>query len=154
MSTAEKADPNLTPLLDIVFQLITFFMLVINFSNENYDQRIKLPVAGSARPMEDSGDKAVSDDRLVVNVTKGGHMLVTGKELLPHQAMAEIKHQADLVRLNMRASGIKPDANGALPTTIILRADRDTPFSSLYQLINACQSHGFYKFALKAMSGT
>ena len=52
-----KAEPNLTPLLDIVFQLITFFMLVINFSNENYDQRVRLPVAGSARPVED-GEKA------------------------------------------------------------------------------------------------
>ena len=45
-----RAEPNLTPLLDVVFQLITFFMLVINFSNENYDQRVRLPVAGSARP--------------------------------------------------------------------------------------------------------
>ena len=26
-----KAEPNLTPILDMVFQLITFFMLVINF---------------------------------------------------------------------------------------------------------------------------
>ena len=48
-----QAEPNLTPLLDVVFQLITFFMLVINFSNDNYDQRVRLPVAGSARPVED-----------------------------------------------------------------------------------------------------
>ena len=53
MSTEFKAEPNLTPLLDVVFQLITFFMLVINFSSENYDQRVRLPVADSARPVED-----------------------------------------------------------------------------------------------------
>ena len=47
---------------------------------------------------------------------------------------------------------MKLDGN-ALPTTIILRADRDTPFSSLYGLITACQANGFTKFALKAMSG-
>jgi biopolymer transport protein ExbD len=41
-----------------------------------------------------------------------------------------------------------------LPTTIILRADRDTPFASLYDLITACQANGFHKFALKAMSGS
>ena len=34
-----KAEPNLTPLLDVVFQLITFFMLVINFSNDNFDSK-------------------------------------------------------------------------------------------------------------------
>ena len=28
-----KAQPNLTPMLDMVFQLITFFMLVINFKS-------------------------------------------------------------------------------------------------------------------------
>ena len=52
-STELKAEPNLTPLLDVVFQLITFFMLMINFSSDNYDRRITLPVAGSARPVED-----------------------------------------------------------------------------------------------------
>ena len=60
MSQNTKAEPNLTPLLDVVFQLITFFMLLINFSNDNYDLRIKLPVAGSARPL-DVADKAAAE---------------------------------------------------------------------------------------------
>ena len=41
---SERAEPNLTPLLDMVFQLITFFMLVINFSSENYDARVLTPI--------------------------------------------------------------------------------------------------------------
>jgi len=53
MGSEMKAEPNLTPLLDVVFQLITFFMLLINFSTENYDQRVRLPVAGTARPIEE-----------------------------------------------------------------------------------------------------
>ena len=53
MGTEFKAEPNLTPLLDVVFQLITFFMLVINFSSENYDQRVRLPVAESAVPVDE-----------------------------------------------------------------------------------------------------
>jgi biopolymer transport protein ExbD len=146
-----KAEPNLTPLLDVVFQLITFFMLLINFSNDNYDQRVRLPVAGTARPI-DEADK-VAEDRLVLNVDKNGHLLFNGKTLLTHEAVAEIKHQAALVRVNLRASGQKPGENGALPTTIVLRADKDTQFSLLYSLISACQSNGFFKFALKAMNG-
>jgi len=59
-----KAEPNLTPLLDVVFQLITFFMLVVNFSTENYDQRVRLPVAESARPVEDS--QQIAEDRFCV----------------------------------------------------------------------------------------
>jgi biopolymer transport protein ExbD len=150
MSTELKAEPNLTPLLDVVFQLITFFMLVINFSNDNYDKRVVLPVAGSARPIED--DKQVSEDRLVLNIDKEGHLLMGGEVQPLHKAVQSIKRQADLVKLNIKASGQKLDASGALPTTIVLRADKEATFSSLLGLIKACQSNGFRKFALKAMN--
>ena len=150
MSSELRAEPNLTPLLDIVFQLITFFMLVIYFSNDNYDQRVKLPVAGTAKPADDS-EKA-SEDRLVLNVDKEGHLLLNGEVMSTAKALHEIKHQADLVKLNLKAAGLKPDANGGLPTTIVLRADRDTSFTNLYTLIQACQANGFFKFSLKAMN--
>jgi biopolymer transport protein ExbD len=149
-ASIDKAEPNLTPLLDIVFQLITFFMLVINFSNDNYDQRVRLPVAGTARPVEDGA--RVNEDRLVLNIDRDGHLLMNGESLTTNKAIAEIKHQADLVKLNLKAAGQKPDASGGLPTTIVLRADKDTPFTNLYTLITACQSNGFHKFSLKAMS--
>jgi biopolymer transport protein ExbD len=147
-----KAEPNLTPLLDVVFQLITFFMLVINFSTENYDQRVRLPVAESARPVEDTHQ--ISEDRLVLNIDQEGHLLINGEVQPLHEAIQTIKHQADLVKLNLKVGGVKVDANGGLPTTIILRADKDTSFSSLNNLIRACQNNGFRKFALKAMTGT
>jgi biopolymer transport protein ExbD len=54
----------------------------------------------------------------------------------------------------MRAAGQKVKEGEQLPTTIVLRADKDTPFSRFYSLITACQANGFYKFALKAMNGT
>ncbi|MFO0951751.1 MAG: biopolymer transporter ExbD [Isosphaeraceae bacterium] len=144
-----KAEPDLTPLLDVVFQLITFFMLVINFSNDNFDQRVKLPVAGTARPVEER--ERVAEDRLVLNIDKEGHLLMNGQAMPMHKAVSEIKHQADLVKLNLKAAGQKPGDNGMLPTTIVLRADKDVEFSSFYGLLTACQSNGFYKFALKAM---
>lgn len=145
-----RAEPNLTPLLDIVFQLITFFMLVINFSSENYDQRIHLPVAGSARPVED--DQRVSEDRLILNIDQEGHLLSGGHAQPLNEAIQTIKHQADLVKLNLRVAGLKPDASGGLPTTIVFRADKNAVFSSVMNLINACQTQGFRKFALKAMT--
>ncbi|APW64061.1 ExbD/TolR family protein [Paludisphaera borealis] len=146
----ESAEPNLTPLLDIVFQLITFFMLVINFATDNYDQRIRLPDAGSAQPVEDS--QRVLEDRLVLNIDKSGNLL-TGNEVQPlNEATQTIKHQADLVKLNLKVTGVKLDvATAGLPTTIILRADKDVTFSSVLNLIKACQNQGFRKFALKAM---
>jgi len=151
LSTELKAEPNLTPLLDVVFQLITFFMLMVNFSSDNYDRRITLPVAGSARPVED--DTQVGQDRLVLNIDKEGHLLMGGDAQPLYKAIQSIKHQADLIRLNLKAANHKFDATGSLPTTIVLRADRDTAFTALFDLIKACQSNGFRKFALKAMNG-
>src|SRR4051794_22011890 len=127
-------------------------MLVINFSNENYDQRVRLPVAGSARPV-DPGEGV--KDRLVLNVDQEGNLLFNGQTLDPEAAVKEIGIQADLVRLNINLGGkqkkIEPGQD--LPTTLVIRADRDTPFSQFHNLLAAAQANGFRKFALKAMTG-
>lgn len=145
-----QAEPNLTPLLDVVFQLITFFMLVINFTAENYDRRVHLPVAGSARPVEDA--QRVSEDRLVLNVDRDGRLLVGGQAQPLSEALTTIRHQAELVKLNLKASGVKYDSK-SLPTMIVFRADKDSSMGSVWKLLNACQTQGFVKFALKAMTG-
>ncbi|MBX6315793.1 MAG: biopolymer transporter ExbD [Isosphaeraceae bacterium] len=143
-----KAEPNLTPLLDVVFQLITFFMMVVNFSQDNFDLRIRLPVAGQAKPVE--ATKA-GEDRIVLNIDRDGRLLFSGKTLDTEAAVREIGRQADLVKLNAKVTGLEIDPSN-LPTTLVIRADRDTPFSQLFRLISACQANGFRKFALKAMN--
>jgi len=147
VSGAVRAEPNLTPLLDVVFQLITFFMLVINFSNDTYDQRVRLPVAGSARPVE-----GTREDRVVLNVDRDGNLLIEGKKLDTEKAIKEIALQAELVKLNAKISNKPIDDSNGLPTVLVIRADRDTQFSLLHQLITACQANGFRKFSLKAMT--
>ncbi len=125
MQQGMKAEPNLTPLLDVVFQLITFFMLVINFSNDNYDVTIKLPVAGSARPIDD-GAKAAAEDRLVLNIDSKGQLRFNGKVMSTGEAAQTIKFEADLARLNQKTlSGKKADPAAGLPTRVVIRADRD-----------------------------
>jgi biopolymer transport protein ExbD len=59
-----KAEPNLTPILDMVFQLITFFMLVINFKTAELDLSLRLPVIGSAKPLPEGAKVKL----LVLNV--------------------------------------------------------------------------------------
>jgi biopolymer transport protein ExbD len=136
-------------LLDVVFQLITFFMLVINFTNDNYDQRIKLPVAGSARPLDDP--RAAEEDRLVLNIDNHGDLLLNGKTLHGNAVAEQIKFEAQLVRLNKKAVAAKGQDDG-LPTRIVIRADRDAECGPIYSIINACQANGFRKFDFKAMT--
>jgi biopolymer transport protein ExbD len=142
-----KCEPNLTAMLDVVFQLMTFFLMVMNFSQDDYDVRVRLPVAGSARPVELPKE---GEDRLVLNIDRDGHLLIAGQSYDTERAIKEIRTQSQLIRLNAKVAGkeIKPGAT--LPTTLVIRGDRATPFGQLYRLITACQNFGFKTFALKA----
>ena len=151
MSSELSAEPNLTPLLDVVFQLITFFMLVINFSQDNFDSRVKLPIAGSARPQDDAAKLA--EERLVLNVDSRGNLLYNGEELGPERAASRIKLEAQIARANIKTLKGSVAPNEELPARVVIRADRDTPFSALFGLIGTCQANGYQKFDLKAMTG-
>src|SRR5215468_5358128 len=70
-----KAEPNLVPLLDLVFQLIMFFMVCVNFVSQQVNEDIKLPVAQSARPMDKT-----EVDVLFLNVDQSGKLIVPGRE--------------------------------------------------------------------------
>ena len=41
---------DLTPMIDMTFQLIAFFMVLINFTEADQDERIKLPTSVLAKP--------------------------------------------------------------------------------------------------------
>jgi biopolymer transport protein ExbD len=151
MGNELRAEPNLTPLLDIVFQLITFFMLVINFSQDNFDSRIKLPVAGSARPQDDASK--LNDERLVLNIDSKGNLIWNGQPLSAGEAVQKIKLEAQIARQNIKTLRGKVQEGEALPARIVVRADRDTPFTAIFTIINTCQTNGYQKFDLKAMNG-
>ena len=64
----DGSEPDLTPMLDMVFQLITFFMLVTNMKAAALDLNLKLPVVGSARPVDTGG----AEELLILNVMGDG----------------------------------------------------------------------------------
>src|SRR6267154_638205 len=56
----DACDVNLTPLLDLVLQLIMFFMITINFVRvDQFDDTINLPVASSAVPLDTTAEEWV-----------------------------------------------------------------------------------------------
>jgi biopolymer transport protein ExbD len=140
-----SAQPNLTPLLDMVFQLITFFMLVINFKDAALDQSLTLPVLGSARPLDTKGQ----EDLLVLNVDAEGQLKVYGVVRDVRTYIADEARQEE-VRLKAKNTPLKPGEE--LPTMVVIRADRATRFNLLNEIIKTCQQHNYRKFALKAMN--
>jgi biopolymer transport protein ExbD len=138
-----NAEPNLTPMLDMVFQLITFFMLVINFKAASMDLDLKLPVVGSARPVETGGK-----DLLVLNINEKGRLRVYGREERNIEAYLQREAMASMLANKYKNPDIK--LGDELPTTIVIRADRATPFKLLNRVIKAAQDNGFRNFSMKA----
>lgn len=141
---ALKAEPNLTPILDMVFQLVTFFMLVISFKAASLDASLQLPVIGSALPIE-TGER----DVLVLNVMRDGKLRMYG-EL--RDVESYIAQEAKIARQSAGEASSKSGASNELPTTVIIRADRTTPYHFIHLVIQACQTHGFRNFQYRALS--
>lgn len=145
MSHEASSEPNLTPMLDMVFQLITFFMLVINFKGASMDLSLKLPVLGSARPLDTKGE----EELLILNIDAEGRLKVYGVQKDVGTYIATEARMSELTANRKHPEFKKGDA---LPTTVVIRADKGIPFHLLHQIIQTCQSHGFRNFALKAMN--
>src|SRR6186713_1828194 len=120
MSHSASAEPNLTPILDMVFQLITFFMLVVNFKSAEMDLDLKLPVVGSARPIDTQGQ----EDLLVLNVNALGQLRVYG-QLVP-DIDTYIANEAQASQLAARRENPQFKPGDELPSTIVIRADKST----------------------------
>jgi biopolymer transport protein ExbD len=144
---SSSGKPNLTPILDMVFQLITFFMLVINFKSAALDLNLKLPVVGSARPVDTKGQTEL----LILNIDSKGNLNVYGRTM-PVEGYIANEAQVSLMTARLRKPDLK--LGDELPTTVVVRADKATPFTLLNRVIKACQENGFRQFALKAMNKT
>lgn len=145
-TSAANAEPNLTPMLDMVFQLITFFMLVSNFKAASLDLSLKLPVVGSARPVDTKG----AEELLILNIAQSGKLMVYGyeREIEPYIASESRVSKASAKANN---PAFNPDKD-ELPGTVVIRADKVTPFAEVNKVITICQEKGYRKFALKAMN--
>ena len=54
---SKMAEGDLTAMIDMVFQLIIFFMVLINFSQDDQNDKIKLPSSELAKPPEAPFDR-------------------------------------------------------------------------------------------------
>jgi biopolymer transport protein ExbD len=144
---AIKAEPNLVPLLDLVFQLIMFFLICVNFVSEQFDQDIQLPLSQSARSMEKG-----ESDVMFLNLDQQGNLLVS-EQAQPLSTRAEIQyflrqHYAGA----QRAADQSGDKAGKVRTAVIIRADKRATYAQVYELLQACKSAGYRKLQLRAES--
>lgn len=143
-------EPDMTPMIDIVFQLIAFFMIVTNFEQTQADERVKLPANELARP-----PLAPREQELVLNMgfIRAPDGTPTHAEPLIFRGagnnflVRDFGQQLELEARVAQAKKIDPKS-----MTVTIRADAEVPTGDVQQLIKIAQEAGFEKFALKAKS--
>jgi biopolymer transport protein ExbD len=129
-------DIDMTPMIDMTFQLIAFFMFVVNFSEAEQDDRIQLPSSQLAKPAE-----APFEVPITLQLTSSGAVVYSG-ELFDVASLGTVLEREKTVIID---SGKEPAA-----ATIIVRADGRSPTGDVQEIIRICQEKGFEKFALRA----
>ena len=148
LSSESNPEVNMTPVLDMVFQLITFFMLVVNFSGAAMDQSLQLPVLGTAQPL----DPVEGESLLVLNIDLLGHLKVYGGEQKDPAAYIASEGRSMFNAARVKQPKLKP--GDELPTMVVVRADTKTSIDKVNDIITICQKNGFKKFSFRAMSKT
>lgn len=108
---------NLTPLIDVVFLLLIFFLVATQFSQDDQQLPIKLPSARNALPM------TVVPEELVVNIGADGTYMVRGERVQPERLEAILAQSV---------------ADNPVQQTVILRGDRRAEFQSVVTVIDMC----------------
>ena len=143
------AEIDMTPMIDIVFQLIAFFMVISNFEQTQADERVKLPRDELAKPPEYK-----VEHELVLNVgflrDKDGNMKDADPFVFYPEGQVRVREFGPYFAREskiFRQRGIDPK-----DVTIVIRADKDTPTGLIQELIKLAQDKKakFTKFALKA----
>ncbi|MCS7303558.1 MAG: biopolymer transporter ExbD [Thermoguttaceae bacterium] len=136
--TSESFSPDMTPMIDVTFQLIIFFMLTINFVTEDQSERIKLPESELAKPPETPWESPIV---LQLTAAKPPSVIVGGDEV-----------SLSLIRgiLQREKQRLQELGRSAAKATVIIRADRDAHTGTLQKLIKECQDLGFERFVLRA----
>jgi biopolymer transport protein ExbD len=123
-AVASEASINMTPMIDVVFQLIIFFLVTSHFARQEAHLPLPLPAADSAAALKD-------DDapRLVINVTADGTLLFSGRSLAPSDLQQ---------RLAERMAELGKDVE------VRIRADRSVPYQHIEPVLLACASAGIW----------
>ncbi|MEE8450797.1 MAG: biopolymer transporter ExbD [Thermoguttaceae bacterium] len=136
-SSAGMAEGDMTPMIDMTFQLIAFFMVLINFSEAEQNERIRLPSSELAKPPERPFEAP-----LTLQLTSQGTVIFGGQDIPLAGLKSTLLREAQLLNAT-------PDRSVA-DATIIIRADRTAKTGVVQEVIQACQETGFERFALRA----
>lgn len=119
---------SMTPMIDVVFLLLIFFLVATRFEQEERDMEVSLPQASEAEPTIFPGKE------LFVTVTPRGDYYLDGKE-----------HDVTSLRVALKQAYNKNPGR----QRVTIRADQDSRTGSLVAVMDACNQANIrdYKIA-------
>ena len=117
----QEVTVNLTPLIDVVFLLLIFFMVSTSFTRETQIE-LELPRA-SVEPLE------TKQESLEISIDKEGRYFVNGKGLV-NESIDTLKR------------AIQPILDENKEISVIISADANTPYQSVVTAMDATSQLG------------
>lgn len=117
----EVDEVNITPLIDIVFLLLIFFMISTTFKQE-FEVGIELPKAGS--------ENKLVEKILEISIDKQGNYFLNGQKLINTQS-STIKQ------------ALQKLAKGNYKLPVVISADGQTPHQAVIRAMDATKQLGF-----------
>ncbi|MCA9252397.1 MAG: biopolymer transporter ExbD [Phycisphaerae bacterium] len=116
----EPVSVELTPMIDMVFLLLIFFLVATTLRQKERELDIVLPTAESAAPV------SVALRELVINVNQEGDAVVNGKTM-DAEAVRELV--AEAVKVNPKQK-------------VTVRGDRRAAYDHIARILDACSAGG------------
>ena len=141
-NTPEELDVDMTPMIDVTFLLIVFFMIVIDLTQQDI---IKLQLAKAEHGTE---DKNPEKNRVTVNVTWD-----------PVQKVSEIWVKRQIFDLQALEQWLYPIARSKVnrktkfsEIPLLIRCDKEAPFRKVQEIMQVCATPDIqiYKIMLAA----
>lgn len=123
---------SLTPLIDVVFLLLIFFLVTSEFEEEERRLDIVLPSATSASPMTSKPRE------VVIDITADGATFVGGEQVTLEE----------LSQLLGRAV-----ANNPTNQVVVIRADQEVPFQPVVSVMDLCNRVGVSDYSVTTKDG-
>lgn len=118
---------SLTPLIDVVFLLLIFFLVATKFAEEERELDLLLPDATSARPL-------ISQPReMFINIDENGRYFVTGK-IVTLDELYQVLKQAWV--------------NNPGRASVVIRADRRATVQPLVAAMDACNKANIHDYKI------
>lgn len=133
MARKKQEDPgiNMTPMIDVVFQLIIFFVVTTDMQQKAIDESIKLAMAPHAKPVETRDPREV-----VIEVDEKGRI-----------SIARTYMSAEYLYTIMR----KTVADHGQTVPVVIRADGNTKHEDIRAAMDAVTRAGLWKVKFAAI---